>query len=198
MSDNRPTVSENRPTDLLGALPRTRPHRRSDKRGARPSDPATTAAPPETSADGKAARRPAPARKTTAASKTPAARKTTAASKPAAARRPAARKSPAASKSPAAAKSPAASKSPAAAKSPAARRSTAAKAQARERSGRLRQPAQPAGIPTHPRNARRKRAPKAGAEILGTAVQATAELAEIGLVLSARALRNAVSRLPRP
>jgi hypothetical protein len=35
-------------------------------------------------------------------------------------------------------------------------------------------------------------------EILGTAVQATAELAEIGLALSARALRNAASRLPRP
>ena len=37
-----------------------------------------------------------------------------------------------------------------------------------------------------------------GAEILGTAVQAAAELAEIGLSVGARALRNAVSRLPRP
>ncbi len=40
--------------------------------------------------------------------------------------------------------------------------------------------------------------PAAGAHILGTAVQATAELAEIGLSLSARALRGALSRLPRP
>jgi hypothetical protein len=37
-----------------------------------------------------------------------------------------------------------------------------------------------------------------GAEVLGTAVQAAAELAEIGLSVSARALRGALSRLPRP
>jgi hypothetical protein len=34
--------------------------------------------------------------------------------------------------------------------------------------------------------------------IVGTAVQAAAELAEIGLTLSGRALRNAFDRLPRP
>jgi hypothetical protein len=34
--------------------------------------------------------------------------------------------------------------------------------------------------------------------VLETAVQAAAELAEIGLHASARALRRAVSRLPRP
>jgi hypothetical protein len=33
---------------------------------------------------------------------------------------------------------------------------------------------------------------------LATAVQAAAELAEIGLTVGARALRSAVSRLPRP
>jgi hypothetical protein len=38
----------------------------------------------------------------------------------------------------------------------------------------------------------------AGANVLGTAVQAAAELAEIGLSASARALRSALSRLPRP
>jgi hypothetical protein len=37
-----------------------------------------------------------------------------------------------------------------------------------------------------------------GATPLGTAVQAAAELAEIGLKASARALRGALSRLPRP
>ncbi|HEY8765368.1 MAG TPA: hypothetical protein VIM18_14330, partial [Solirubrobacteraceae bacterium] len=35
-------------------------------------------------------------------------------------------------------------------------------------------------------------------EVLGTAVQAAAELAEIGLSVGARAIRRAVSRLPRP
>jgi hypothetical protein len=40
--------------------------------------------------------------------------------------------------------------------------------------------------------------PATGADILGTAVQAAAELAEIGLSASARALRGAISRLPRP
>jgi hypothetical protein len=34
--------------------------------------------------------------------------------------------------------------------------------------------------------------------ILGTAAQAAAELAEIGLSVGTRALRNAFSRLPRP
>jgi hypothetical protein len=37
-----------------------------------------------------------------------------------------------------------------------------------------------------------------GADILLTAVHAVAELAEIGLSASARAMRNAVARLPRP
>jgi hypothetical protein len=59
---------------------------------------------------------------------------------------------------------------------------------------RLRQPAQPGGTPT----AHRKPVPSTGADVLGTAVQAAAELAEIGLSVSARALRRAVSRLPRP
>jgi hypothetical protein len=34
--------------------------------------------------------------------------------------------------------------------------------------------------------------------VLGTAVHAAAELAEIGLSAGARALRNAVGRLPKP
>jgi hypothetical protein len=40
--------------------------------------------------------------------------------------------------------------------------------------------------------------PSSGDGILGTAVRATAELAEIGLMVGARALRGALSRLPRP
>ncbi len=40
--------------------------------------------------------------------------------------------------------------------------------------------------------------PARGTEIVGTAVQAAAELAEIGLSATARAIREAVARLPRP
>jgi hypothetical protein len=39
---------------------------------------------------------------------------------------------------------------------------------------------------------------KSEPSVLKTAVQAVAELAEIGLTLGARLLRSAVSRLPRP
>ena len=68
----------------------------------------------------------------------------------------------------------------------------------------LRQPPQPRGVPQQPKTAR----PKADApaerpapprrELLATAVQAAAELTEMGLSAGARALREAVSRLPRP
>ncbi len=40
--------------------------------------------------------------------------------------------------------------------------------------------------------------PPRGAELVGTAVQAAAELAEIGLSATARAIREALARLPRP
>ena len=61
---------------------------------------------------------------------------------------------------------------------------------------RLRQPAQPAGAPPSPRS--RASVPTTGADVIGTAVHAAAELAEIGLTAGARALRNTVARLPRP
>lgn len=66
---------------------------------------------------------------------------------------------------------------------------------------RLRQPPQPRGLPPKPEPAPTTRPEPADASrpaIVATAVQAAAELAEIGLTLSARALRGAVSRLPRP
>ena len=129
-------MNEERPTDLLSALPRTRPHRRSDKRATPPGG----RKPP---ADKPATRRASSARK-------------------AAARKPAPRTS-----------------------SPAATR-------------RLSQPSQPRGIPDARRAPKRKPAPAAAPELVGTAVQAVGELAEIGLALTARALRNAVSRLPKP
>jgi len=111
-------MSEKPPSEVLRALPRTRPHRRSDKRSPPPASPARAAPAIEPG------RRAAPKQE------------------------------------------------------------------------RLRQPPQPAGTPTSPRS--RKPVPATGADILGTAVQAAAELAEIGLSVSARALRNAVARLPKP
>jgi hypothetical protein len=116
------SMSEKPPSDVLGALPRTRPHRRSDKRkpAAAAPDATAAAAPPEPKAPVRPARRP--------------------------------------------------------------------------RAERLRQPAQPAGTPDARRA--RKPAPPNGIDLVGTAVQAAAELAEIGISISARAIRSAVSRLP--
>jgi hypothetical protein len=90
-----------------------------------------------------------------------------------------------------------------------ARATTASEAKAATPSSeptRLRQPKQPGGTPSRgpakPRPAARTPvrtpSPPKGGEILGTAVQAAAELAEIGLSAGARALRRAVSHLPRP
>jgi hypothetical protein len=158
-------MNDERSTDLLSALPRTRPHRRSDKRGSPPAKPEGQTGPD--------------------AGKAPAAQK------PQATRKPATRKP--ATRNPAAARKPAARKPPATRKlatGKPARNPTAAK--------RLRQPAQPRGIPDARRAPKRKPAPTAAPEIVGTAVQAVGELAEIGLALTARALRNAVSRLPKP
>ena len=53
------------------------------------------------------------------------------------------------------------------------------------------EPGPPRGTPPTP-------APPRGREIVGTMVQAAAELAEIGLSVSARAFKEAVARLPRP
>src|SRR5689334_1211558 len=123
-------MNDDRPTDLLSALPHTRPHRRSEKRG-------TPAGGEKPTASG-ASRSSAPARKPARANRTP--------------RKPAKRSS----------------------------------------DTRLRQPAQPRGIPAARRAPKRKPAPATGAEIVGTAVQAVGELAEIGVALGTRALRNAL------
>jgi hypothetical protein len=172
-------------SDLLSALPRTRPHRRSGKRPARA--PATPVTPSEVAGA-----------KPTVAAKPRAAAKARSAAKP----RSAAKRT--AAKPGADAKLSAANKAPAArarATEPAARPSSIedaprARARIRTASQPLRQPAQPPGAPT--RLAPSKPVPPNSRNVLGTAVQAAAELAEIGVVLSARAVRNAVSRVPRP
>ncbi len=203
------SMSDERHSEVLGGLPRTRPHRRSDKRAATSAAPATpgpettpaaepTPEPeaeitPETQPEATRRRRPKPPpakpKPTKPAAKRPAAKKP--AARKAAARKPAARK-PAARK---AAAKKATANTPAA-DTPAATGGT-----------RLRQPAQPDGLPAQPRGTNRPAprpsalgaaAPPKGGEILGTAVQAAAEIAEIGLSAGARAIRRAVSRLPRP
>jgi hypothetical protein len=144
-------LSDERPSDVLGALPHRRPQRRSDKRAA----PAARSG-PTTIANG-----------TSASTK-----RTTASTKRAAA----------------------STKHPEAARAHSPRPTTRATPRRPER---LHQPAQPAGVPPTPP---RPGVPDetTGRDILGIAAQAAAELAEIGLSVSARALRNAVSRLPRP
>jgi len=82
------------------------------------------------------------------------------------------------------------------AKATATRPATQPRSATRPAPKRLRQPAQPAGAPPSPRS--RASVPNTGADVLGTAVHAAAELAEIGLTAGARALRNAVARLPKP
>jgi|SRR5947209_20443128 len=130
-------MSDQQPTDLLGALPRRRPNRRSDKRGAAPAE-----------------RKPQPPRESRRTASTP--------------------------------------------KAARGSQTSSRKSKARPAQKRLRQPAQPRGIPAARRASKRKPAPTSGVEIIGTAVQAVGELAEIGMALSARALRNALRRLPRP
>ncbi|HTX30576.1 MAG TPA: hypothetical protein VMD09_04280 [Solirubrobacteraceae bacterium] len=154
-------MTDDHSSDLLSALPRSRPHRRSAKRPAREAP----AREPEAQQATREAPQPA-AKKTTRAKATPATR---------------AAKSP----RPAAAKA-----SKPAPSTPAKPRSTAAKPK------RLPQPAQPRGVPRAKRGARPE--PSTEFPVLRTAVQAAAELTEIGVTLSAKALRRVVGRLPRP
>ncbi|HTU97882.1 MAG TPA: hypothetical protein VMF14_18680 [Solirubrobacteraceae bacterium] len=157
---------------VIGSLPRTRPHRRSDKRAAPPAG-----APPvdsQSAAEPEVVKAAAPKRATAAGAK-PAATATgtgTGTAKPKRATKPKPTPAPAKPK-PAAAKpkpAPARSKRPVPGAAPP-------------------RPGSPGREPTG-------REPSHG--VLETAVQAAAELAEIGLHASARALRRAASRLPRP
>jgi hypothetical protein len=133
-------VSDERPSDVLGALPRRRPQRRSDKRQSR--EPYRS--------------------KVTNRANAPAATGTATVQRPEAT----------------------------------ATLPTPPLATPRRRTQPLRQPAQPPGTP--PTSQDRPGDQPTGRHILGTAAQAAAELAGIGLSISARALRNAVDRLPRP
>ena len=171
MTEKRPKNGET--SSVMGALPNSRPHRRSEKRktaapkaaGARPAGP--KAAAPKTAAPKAVAPKAAAAARPKAA--------------------------PAAGP-----KAPAAEPKPAGGP----KRSAAGVKAAGSRP--LRQPPQPRGLPQQPKTSRPKVAEPAERpapprrELLATAVQAAAELTEMGLSAGARALREAVSRLPRP
>jgi hypothetical protein len=171
-------MADDRHSEVLGGLPRTRPHRRSDKRasagpnGVKPETTETTE-PAEPAGAEPAAAKPAAAKP---AASGPAEHKP-AAPKPSA-HKPAARKPPAPRRVVA---------------TPSGAGAAVADAPGKDR---IRQPSQPAGGPPAPK--RRGPVPINGADIVGTAVQAAAELTEIGLTVTARALRGALRRLPRP
>jgi hypothetical protein len=127
-------MSDDRPPDVLGSLPKTRPHRRSAKRPRLAETPAAQ---------------------------------------------------PAADQSEAAAKAPSAKPRAGRPAKPASRRKPAPKPKS----------AAPA---TRPPARRIAPPPASDPPLIGTAVKAAAELAEIGLSASARAVREMLSRLPRP
>jgi hypothetical protein len=139
--DHVAAMSDQPPPGVLGGLPRTRPHRRSQKRPARSPEVDGVAAKPRAAASGAAKPRAAKPRVAT---------------------------------------------SPPSKPRDAKAHSAHTRAQAKPRPTQVRVAKPPAAMP-----------PTSTAGPLETAVQAAAELAEIGLSVSARALRGALSRLPR-
>lgn len=130
--------------EVLTSLPRSRPVRRSDKRGARPGT-AGAAAP-----DGKSAATAPKARKSAA--------------KPRAAR---------------------------------PRRASTTDGGARANANEPRRTIPPAGYASPTSNADAD-PPSASADLLGTAVQAAGELAQIGFAVGRQALQSMIDRLPKP
>jgi hypothetical protein len=173
-------MTDDRSTDLLSALPRSRPHRRSEKRPARAPAGAGEAAPA-----GEAEAKATEAKATEV--------------KPSGTARPARAKSRASHSR--ASQQPRTRPNAKPARPKTTRSATAApqrlgKPTSRGRQGRLPQPAQPRGVPPASPTARPQ--PTTDFPVLRTAVQAAAELAEIGMTLSAKALRGALGRFPRP
>lgn len=66
----------------------------------------------------------------------------------------------------------------------------------RKRAGARARRMPPAGF-SPPRDTR-DQSPPSGAELIGTAIQAAGELAQIGLAVGGHALRSALGRLPKP
>ena len=174
---------------VLGSLPHTRPHRRSAKRSPVAASPE---APPTSDASAEASPAPSTKRATT--------KRTATATKPANST-PSAKAKPAPAQ--AKAKPQQAKAKPQQAK--AKRRPDAHSRKPGATSQAHRPAASPGGHHTQPRTQAPRSSESDGAAgaqdpaagPLGTAVQAAAELAEIGMMASARALRGALSRLPR-
>jgi hypothetical protein len=101
--------------------------------------------------------------------------------------KPAARKAQATAK-----KAPAGKRAPAAKKAPPKPRKTASKPRVHAASQRI----PPAGF-APPRDTEERPAPS-GVELVGTAIQAAGELAQIGLAVGGQAVRSALSRITKP
>jgi hypothetical protein len=176
-------MTEPRPSQVLGGLPRSRPHRRSQRRQA--VQPIPQSAPPRATMAGEStAKTGVP----TLESKISVAKPETRSGEP--------RASAATPRTPAG--EPRARTSAA---KPKTRSTTAVDPKPTVTvSGETPGSAAPNGAdPVTAGPARTSQAARAtGTEVLGTAVQAAAELAEIGLTFWARTLRDAVSRLPHP
>ena len=99
-----------------------------------------------------------------------------------------------AKRAPRAAAKPAAARPKAAAK-PASRGSRAAAARPKPQGVRPSAATRAASKPPPPN---RPPSPPSGTDLVGTAVQAAGELAQLGLTLGTRALRDVVKRVPRP
>lgn len=167
---------EDRDGGVLAGLPRSRPQRRSGRRkpAAEASPAAGTGEPPP--AEAAASKRSGSARAKAAAG--PRAKPARPASKPPKATR---------------------ASTPKRRTSASPRSGPPARAGAKGSASRLRQPAQPRHVPPQPDRASPAPEPsEEGAHLVGTAVQAAGELAQIGLTVGAQVLRGALSRLPRP
>ncbi len=88
-----------------------------------------------------------------------------------------------------------AKRAPSAAAKPAAKRGRAASVRPKPEGVRPSAATRAASRPPPPR---RPPSPPGGTDLVGTAVQAAGELAQLGLTLGTRALRDAVKRIPRP
>lgn len=168
-------MSDQRSSEVLGGLPNSRPHRRSQKRPARPAESSSEQG--STSARTSSTKTAKPTAKRTSTPRASSTAKATGSPAP---------------------KAKGSSTAGAKGRATAGRKATGSSAP--RQGARLEQPKQPTGTPSGARSRKPAQQPQSGGrhEILETAVQAAAELAEIGFTVSARALRSAISRLPRP
>jgi hypothetical protein len=171
-----PAMSEKSHDSVLGSLPHSRPHRRSEKRAARPAAPAVVA---ESEATAKPITSDKPTKPEATNPAKPEARKPT---------KPEARKP----------TKPDAGKPTGPKATKPAKPKATKPAETRTASRKVRESAATAPKTAPEQSPNSSHTLPGGTELVGTVVKATAELAEIGLTVGTRALRIALSRLPRP